>query len=98
MGLSASELGEQREYGVGVPRLAREPSEHHARVRGQGVREAGPGEELTGVAVILGGGSGDDLFQGDRELVGAEGSAFADLATEGDDLVPGLQVVLRLGW
>ena len=91
VGLAATELGEEREHGIGVPRPAREAPEDHSHMRGQSVREAGTGEELAWVAVVLGGGSGDHLLQGDRELVGAEGPAFAHLGAESDDLVPGLQ-------
>jgi len=93
MGLPAPELGEKGKYWIRVTRLAREPSEHHARMCSEGVGEAGAREELLWVAVVLRGHSIDHLFESDRELIGAEGATLAHLLTKGDDVVPGFQMV-----
>ena len=72
VGLAAAELGDQGENRRRVLSPAGEAPEHHADVLLQGAREAGAGEELRRVAVVLGRGPGNDLLEGDREFVGAE--------------------------
>ena len=66
-----------------------EPAQHHARVLAQCPREAGAGEELRRVAVVLRRRPGHDLLEGDGELVRVERAAFADFLARRRDLVPG---------
>ena len=76
--LAAAELGDERQHRRGVVGPARQPAQHHPGVLAQRPREAGAGEELVGLPVVLRGRPGDDLFQVDGELVRVERPAFAD--------------------
>ena len=82
------ELRDQREHRRRVPGPAGESPEHHAGVLLQRAREAGTGEELRRVAIVLRRGSGHHLLQGNRELVRAERAALSDLPAKRDDFVP----------
>ncbi len=86
--LTAAELGDERHHRRGVRCLAGEPPQHHPRVLPQRPGEAGAGEELLRLPVVLGCGLADDLFQMDGELVRVEGAAFADFLARRGDLVP----------
>ena len=88
--LAAAELGDQGEDRRRVPGLTGQPPEHHAGMLRQRPREAGAREERRRIAVILGSGAGDDLLQGDRELVRAERAAFPHFLAQRHDPVPGL--------
>ena len=89
MCLAAPELRDQRQDRCRVIGSAGESPEHHAGVLFQRAREAGAGEELRRVAIILRRTPRHYLFQRNRELVRAERSAFPHLPAKRDDLVPG---------
>src|SRR5207245_1617812 len=91
--LAAAELRDQGHHRGGVLRLAGQPPQDHAQVLPQGPGEAGAGEELGRVAVVLRGGPGHHLLKVDGELVRVEGPAFANLFAGGDDLVPGFHEI-----
>jgi hypothetical protein len=74
--LPPAELRYERKHWRGVLGLSREPAEHHTGVFPERAREAGAGEELVGLAVVLGRRAGHYLFQRDGELVRVEGSAL----------------------
>ena len=70
--------------------LARQPLEHHARVLAQGSGKVGAREELRRVAVVFGSTTRNNLLQGNRKLVGIEGTSLAYLLAWQSDLVPGI--------
>ena len=96
MRLAAAELGDEREDRCCVLGLAGKTPEDHAGVFFQGAGEAGAREELRWVAVIYGGGLGDDLLKGDGELVRAKRAAFAHFLAERYDFIPRSRAILYL--
>ena len=95
--LAAAELGDEGEHRRRVRRLPRQPPQHHARVFAERPREAGAGEELGRIAVVLRRRAGHHLLQGDGELVRAERPPFAHLLAQRDDFVPGVYGAISLG-
>jgi len=89
--LAAAELGDQRQHQRGVIGPAGKSSQHHARVLAQRPREAGAGEELRRIAVVLRRRAGDHLFERDGELVRVERAALADFPARSGDFVPGFK-------
>ncbi len=71
-----SDQGKDRDAVLG---LAVEATGDHAYVRAPGTRPASAGEERLGGTVVLRGFLGDDLLQGDGEVVGVNGAALPDL-------------------
>src|SRR5439155_15705981 len=90
VGLAAAELSDERQNRRGVLRLSGESSQNHTGVFAERPREAGAGEELTRISVILRRGPGHDLLEGDGELVRVERAALPDLLAWRRYLVPGL--------
>ena len=86
--LAAPKLRHQRQHRRRVRRLPGETPEHHAGVVAQRARETRAGEERMRIAVVGRRRAGDDLFQGDGELVRVERTALADFFARERDLVP----------
>lgn len=85
---ATAELGDEGQYRCGVVGAAGQPPQYHARVLAQSAREAGVGEELSGIAVVFRRRASYHLFQGDGELVRVERAAFADFLARCGDFVP----------
>ena len=95
--LAAAELGDEGEHRRRVRRLPSQPPQHHAGVFAERPREAGAGEELGRIAIVLRRRSRHHLLQRDGELVRAERPPLAHLLAQGDDFVPGVYGVASLG-
>ena len=88
--LAAAELGDEGKDRRRVLSLAGQPPEDHAGMLLQRAREAGAGEELRRVAVVLRSGVRDHLLQGNGELVRTERASFPHFLAQGHYPVPGV--------
>lgn len=93
MCLPAAELRDQCQHGSGAFRLAGKPPKDHPCVFAKSAGKASTFKKLFRILIILRRRAGHDLFQGDRKLIGIEGTAFADLSAWSDDFVPGFHIV-----
>src|SRR5439155_15359559 len=85
-----AELRDESQNRRSVLGLSGESPQDHAGVFAQGPREAGAGEELRRIAVVLWRGAGHDLLEGNGELVRVERAALPDFLAWRGNLVPGL--------
>jgi hypothetical protein len=88
--LAAAELGDERQDRRGVVRAPRQAAEDHPRMLAKGTGQARAREELHRGPIVLGRRTRDDLLQRDRELIGVERAALANLTAQRGDSVPGL--------
>ena len=90
MRLAAAELRDQRQHRRRVRRPPGQPPQHHPGMLGQRPREAGAGEELRRVAVVVRRSPRHHLLERNGELVRAERPPLAHFRPGGDYLVPGV--------
>ena len=91
MRLAAAELGDEGEDRRGIPAPAGQPPQHHPGVLPQRAREAGAGEELRRIAVVLRRRAGDHLLQRDGEFVRAERTPLPHFLAQRNDPIPRFQ-------